>query len=196
MGSGGSPRNVPWLVGAAAVVLWTDNTSRPHPLGEWAAPLCVVSLIGVWASVPDTEPALATGAVLAPLALVMAVTKRTVGPASTTALTVMVLGSVWVGSAGRGAALANVCAIGMVAAAPVIIGFRRAGLSTANWNAVAFAHLLIAWPLTRLIMRRSVPVAVLMSATGLVVVVIVALAVIRPRALPRAGASSAFEDVA
>ncbi|MEZ5374124.1 MAG: hypothetical protein R2704_15630 [Microthrixaceae bacterium] len=59
---------------------------------------------------------------------------------------------------------------------------------------VVAAHLLIAWPFTRLIMRRSVPVAVLMSATGMVAVVVVALVVIRPHALPRAGPLNAIED--
>ena len=149
--------------------------------------------MGVWASVPDTEPALVAGAALAPLAVAMALTKRPVGPAGTTALAVMVLGAVSVGSAGRGAALANVCAIGMVAAAPAVVGFRRARLSTASWSATAAAHLLIAWPLTRLIMRSSVPVAVLMSATGVVAVVIVAAVVVRPSAQPRVNTLDAPE---
>lgn len=193
-GSAGSQRNLPWLVVAAAVVLWGDNPNRPHPLGEWAAPLCIVSLVGVWASVPDTEPALAAGAVLAPLAVGMAVTKRPVGPGGTAALVVMVLGSVWVGSAGREAPLANVCAIGMVAAAPVAAGFRRARLSATQWGVVVAAQLLVAWPLPRLIMRRSVPVAVLMSAAGVVAVVIVAIVVIRPSFQPPVGKQGALED--
>lgn len=40
LGGAGSPRNLPWLVAAATVVLWGDSPNRPHPLGEWAAPLC------------------------------------------------------------------------------------------------------------------------------------------------------------
>ncbi|MCB1029189.1 MAG: hypothetical protein KDB24_15670 [Microthrixaceae bacterium] len=194
LGSAGSQRNLPWLVAAAAVVLWGDNPNRPHPLGEWAAPLCVVSLVGVWASVPDTEPALAAGAVLAPLAVVMSVTKRPVGPGGTAALVVMVLGSVWVGSAGWGAALATACAIGMVVAAPAAVGFRRATLSPVGWSVVVAAHLLIAWPLTRMIMRRSVPVAVLMSAAGLAAAVLVALFVIRPSFQPPVSKQGALED--
>ncbi|MBP7594401.1 MAG: hypothetical protein KA755_01990, partial [Candidatus Microthrix sp.] len=86
LGAWNDPRRWPWLVAAALVVAWSDDPTRPHPLEEWAAPLAVVSLVGVWASVPDTEPALAAGAVLAPLALALAVTRRPVGPAGTVAL--------------------------------------------------------------------------------------------------------------
>ncbi len=99
LGAWNDPRRWPWLVAAALVVAWSDDPTRPHPLEEWAAPLAVVSLVGVWASVPDTEPALAAGAVLALLALALAVTRRPVGPAGTVALGVAVLGPVWVGSA-------------------------------------------------------------------------------------------------
>ena len=64
LGAWNDPRRWPWLVAAALVVAWSDDPTRPHPLEEWAAPLAVVSLVGVWSSVPDTEPALAAGAVL------------------------------------------------------------------------------------------------------------------------------------
>ena len=56
LGAWNDPRRWPWLVAAALVVAWSDDPTRPHPLEEWAAPLAVVSLVGVWASVPDTEP--------------------------------------------------------------------------------------------------------------------------------------------
>ncbi|MFZ1275046.1 MAG: hypothetical protein WAQ51_06450, partial [Candidatus Microthrix parvicella] len=54
LGAWNDPRRWPWLVAAALVVACADDAGRPHPLGEWAAPLAVVSLVGVWASVPDT----------------------------------------------------------------------------------------------------------------------------------------------
>ncbi len=188
LGAWNDPRGWPWLVAAALVLAWADDPGRPHPLGEWAAPLAVVSLIGVWASVPDTEPALAAGAVLAPLALALAVTHRPVGPAGTIALGVAVLGPVWVGSAGWGAALATVSAIGVVVAAPLVDGFRRATLSRAGWAVVVAAQVLIALPLSRVIMRQSVVVAVMLSAMGLTASLLVMTAVVVPRVRPPSGA--------
>ena len=184
LGGAGSPRNVPWIVAAGVAVLWGDHPERSHPLGEWAAPLAVVSLIGVWASVPDTEPALAAGAVLAPLALALAAARRPVGMAGTVALGVAVLGPVWVGSAGWGAALATVSAIGVVAAAPAVFGFRRVPLTTTGWVVVVVAHVLIAVPLSRVIMRQSVVVAVMLSAMGLVAALLAMTGA--PRRLPPA----------
>lgn len=178
------PRGWPWLVAAALAAAWADDPGRPHPLGEWAAPLAIVSLVGVWASVPDTEPALAAGAVLAPLALALAAAHRPVGPVGTVALGVAVLGPVWVGSAGWGAALATVSAIGVVAAAPLVDGFRRATLSRAGWAAVVIAQVLIAWPLSRVIMRQSVVVAVMLSAIGLTAALLVMTALVPPRQAP------------
>lgn len=158
---------------AALVVAWADDAGRPHPLGEWAAPLAVVSLVGVWASVPDTEPALAAGAVLAPLALALALGRRPVGPAGTVALGVAVLGPVWVGSAGWGAALSTVSAIGVVAAAPIVDGFRSARLTPVGWSAVVATQLMLSVPLSRVIMRQSVVVAVMLSAMGLTLALLV-----------------------
>ncbi len=167
LGAWGHGRGAPWIVAAVLAAAWPDQPARPHPLGEWAAPLAVVSLVGVWASVPDTEPALAVGAVLAPLALALAAARRPVGVAGTVALGVAVLGSIWVGSAGWGAALATVSALGVVAAAPAVFGFRRVPLTPAGWAVVAVAQVLIAVPLSRVMMRQTVVVAVMMSAIGL-----------------------------
>lgn len=187
--AGGTTRGVArgWWPPCSAAV-WADNPNRPHPLGEWAAPLAVVSIVGVWTSVPDTEPALAAGAVLAPLALALAAARRPVGPAGTAALVVAILGPIWVGSAGWGAALATVSAIGVVAAAPVVGGFRRASLSAAQWSAVITTQVVIAVPLSRVIMRRSVPVAVVLSVLGLAAALLVMSLVLTPGQRSQAGA--------
>ena len=115
-------------------------------------------------------------------------THRPVGPAGTIALGVAVLGPVWVGSAGWGAALATVSAIGVVAAAPLVDGFRRATLSRAGWAVVVAAQVLIALPLSRVIMRQSVVVAVMLSAMGLTASLLVMTAVVVPRVRPPSGA--------
>ncbi len=189
LGGAGSPRNVPWIVAAGAVVLWGDDPERSHPLGEWAAPLTIVSLLGVWASVPDTEPALAAGAVLAPLVLALAAAKRPVGPAGTVALGVAILGSVWVGSAGWGAALATVSAVGVVAAAPAVFGFRRVPLTTTGWVVVVITQVLIAVPLSRVIMHQTVVVAVMLSAMGLTAALLAMTGAPRRPPSPGAGTS-------
>ncbi len=189
LGAWGHPRGAPWLVAAALVAVWPDEPARPHPLGEWAAPLTIVSLVGVWVSVPDTEPALAAGAVLAPLVLALAAAKRPVGPAGTVALGVAILGSVWVGSAGWGAALATVSAIGVVAAAPAVFGFRRVPLTTTGWVVVVVAQVLIAVPLSRVIMRQSVVVAVMLSAMGLTAALLAMTGAPRHPPSPGAGIS-------
>ena len=189
LGAWDHPRALPWLLAAALMAVWPDNPVRPHPLGEWAAPLAVVSLIGVWASVPDTEPALAAGAVLAPLALALAAARRPVGMAGTVALGVAVLGPVWVGSAGWGAALATASAIGVVAAAPAVFGFRRVPLTTTGWVVVVVAHVLIAVPLSRVIMRQSVVVAVMLSAMGLTAALLAMTGAPRRPPSPGAGTS-------
>ena len=162
LGAWNDPRRWPWLVAAALVVACADDAGRPHPLGEWAAPLAVVSLVGVWASVPD-----------APRALAVALGRRPVGPAGTGALGVAGLGPVWVGSAGWGAALSTVSAIGVVAAAPIVDGFRSARLTPVGWSAVVATQLMLSVPLSRVIMRQSVVVAVMLSAMGLTLALLV-----------------------
>ncbi len=125
LGGWGSTRVWPWVVAATLVVAWPDRPSRPHPLGRHAVGCTVVSLLGVWSAVPDTEPALAAGLVLAPVALVRSARGPSVGPGGTAALVVAVLGAVWVGSAGWGAALATAAAVGVVAVGPLVLGFAR-----------------------------------------------------------------------
>ena len=74
------------------------GTTRPpviaHPLGEWTVALTVVSLVGVWSAVPDTEPPLAAGCVLVGLGAERLVAGRAVGRPGTAALVVAVAGAV------------------------------------------------------------------------------------------------------
>ncbi|MFZ1432818.1 MAG: hypothetical protein WAR61_05745, partial [Candidatus Microthrix parvicella] len=104
----------------------------------------------------------------------LALGRRPVGPAGTVALGVAVLGPVWVGSAGWGAALSTVSAIGVVAAAPIVDGFRSARLTPVGWSAVVATQLMLSVPLSRVIMRQSVVVvAVMLSAMGLTLALLV-----------------------
>lgn len=179
-----SPPRWPWLVAAALVVLVADRPEPTHPMGRFVPALAVVSLVGVWASVPDTEPPLAAAAVLAPLALVRVVLGPRTGVAGTATLVAAVLGPVWVGSAGWGAARATACAVGAVAVAPAVMGF---GLELRGRAAlvVAAAHVAVALAVPRLLMWRSVAVAAAGAVLALAgvagVVAVVAAADRRPQ---------------
>lgn len=159
-----SHRWVPWtaaaliaLAIAAATELRAprpDGVTAHHPLDPLTAVLTVASLVGVWSAVPDTEPAMAAGAVLAPMALVRIRNSRVVTPAAWLALCVMVLGATWVGSAGWPSAMAVACAVGLVGTAP-IVGRFGALLSLGLLARLTIAHLLVALLLPRILMRRS-----------------------------------------
>ena len=158
LGGWGSGRALPWVFAAGAVCFWGDRPGPVHALGAWVCPAAVISLLGVWAAVPDTEPALAAGCVLAPLATAHLVRGRSSGPAGTAALVVMVFGAVWVGSAGWGSALATCSAVGMVAVAPMVLGFGVASWARGSLSAVLLAHAAVAVPVSRVIMGSSAPV--------------------------------------
>jgi hypothetical protein len=153
-----SPRTVPWWVAASIVVVVPDRPSSPHPLGRLAPVLCLVSLAGVWSAVPDTEAAVAMGAVLAPLAASHLRRGPSPGPAGTAALVVGVLGAVWVGSAGRGAALTAVAAVGMLLIAPAVLGWGELPPGR-DRTAVVVSHVAVALVLPRAVMERPAPVA-------------------------------------
>lgn len=185
----GSPRAWPWFLAALIVVVPADDGKRVHPLGWAVLPMTIASLIGVWSAVPDTEPALAVACVLIPLTVasmlrglapqhgpVWMAETTVIGPASTMALVVAIAGSVWVGSAGWGSALATGFVIGMVAVVPTVVGFRRVDgsgdkgvLNRAARTALITAHVIATLVLPRVVMRRSVPVAVAI-AVGVIVV--------------------------
>lgn len=170
------------VVGDGLASVGSDGRAqyRAHPLGNLAPMLTVVSLIGVWSAVPDTEPPLAAACVLFPLALRYAFADATrsgspmgpVGPIATASLSISVIGAGWVGSAGRGAALATVCVVGMIPIAPLVLGFdsiaddsATRSLSRQRIWLLAAVHLVAALLLPRIMMRRSVGVASLIAAT-------------------------------
>lgn len=178
LGGWGNQRAWPWLAAAAMVVLWPDDEHRPHPLGRWTVALAVVSLAGVWAAVPDTEPPLAVGCVLVGLGLSRAVSGRPAGPSGTAALVVAVLGSVWVGSAGWGAAMASACAVGMVLCAPLAAGFTGHAVPPAGRRILIGAHVVVALLLPRTVMRLDVRAAAVVAASAMAVLLLIARAVV------------------
>jgi hypothetical protein len=178
LGGWGSPRAWPWAVAAVAVLMVADHPDPGHPLGVWAVPATIISLVGVWSAVPDTEPPLAAAAVLAPLAVAGVVQGRRPGPAGTAASVVAVCGATWVGSAGWGAALAASCAVGLVAVAPLVWGFGRVASGRVLVGLLT-AHVVVALVVPRTVMSRPVPVAV-----GIAAAVLVGLAALCARARP------------
>lgn len=178
LGAWGNQRAWPWLAAAAVLALWPDNEDRPHPLGPWTVTLAVVSLAGVWSAVPDTEPPLAAGCVMVGLGLNRWVSRRPVGPAGTAALVVSVLGSVWVGSAGWGAAMASACAVGMVLCAPVAAGFTARGIRPTGRGGLIGAHLVVALVVPRAVMGLDARAAAAIAASVMVALVVVAGAVV------------------
>ncbi len=176
VGGWGSPRAWPWWLAAAVLVVPADD-ARPdyqHPLGSWAGALAAVGAVGIWAAVPDTEAPLAVAAVLAPVVLTQALGRTLghgtlgspIGRVGTAALVVALVGSVWVGSAGWGSALASVCAVGAVAVAPLVLGFGRP-LAGRAWWTLASAHVVVVLVVPRAVMRWSVPAAWVAAAVSL-----------------------------
>lgn len=182
LGGWGSDRSWPWWLLAALVVTVADDgePDHQHPLGAWAGALAAAGLVGVWAAVPDTEPALVAAAVFVPVVAVRGATARPLGRAGTAALLVVVAGSVWVGSAGGGAALASICAVGATAVAPAVLGFGQA-LAGRAWWMLAAAHLVVVVAVPRVIMRWSMLAAWTVSLASLLVLAVVTAALARPR---------------
>jgi hypothetical protein len=167
LGSWGSPRGWPWIAAATVVLVVRDDPERTHPLGVATLPLAVVALAGVWAAVPDTEPPLAAAAALVPIAVLRSIRRVAVGPSATAALVVAVVGAVWVGSAGWGAALASMGAVGLIAVAPLVSGMgtrtRQLPRGRLLVELVA-AQAVVSLAVPRLVMSRPVPVAVAVAA--------------------------------
>lgn len=174
LGSMDHPRGVVWVAAALVAVLVPgdgvpnhevpnhevpDRERERHPLGRFTLGLTVVTLVGVWAGVPDTEPALSVGLTLAPLACWHLATGRAPGRVGTVAAVVAVLGAVWTGSAGWGAALASVGAVGLIASAPVVAGFTRPARGT-GLGVLVTLQIVVGLGLPRLVMDRPVGAAV------------------------------------
>lgn len=147
-----------WIVAIPAVLLLHDTEGR-HPMGAWATPMAVVSLVGVWTAVPDTEPPLAAFGLLAPLAVWSV--RRLPGPGrtGTVVLVVTVLGAALCGSAGRTAAMASAVALGAVLCAPSVLGFRDEPPPVVR--RLVAVHLPVALVVPRVLMERAAPVALL-----------------------------------
>lgn len=174
LGGWGHPRAWPWLVGAAILAVWPDEATPAHPLGNWTVALAALSLAGVWAAVPDTEPPLAAGCALVPLGVTRLATRRAVGPPGTAVLVVAVLGAVWVGSAGWGAALASACAVAMILAAPLAVGFCGSGVRASDRRILVGAHVLVVLVVPRMVMRLDVRWATTGAALAFAALVVVA----------------------
>ena len=154
-----SPRGLPWVVAALALCLPADDELRPHPFGRFTPILVVVTLVGVWSAVPDTEAPLAAAAVLLPISAVFLAVGRAPGPVGAASLLVAVAGSVWTGSAGWGSAMATVGAVGLIATLPLLTGYATA-VRGRTYSALVVMQVIAGLGLPRTIMSRSVPVAV------------------------------------
>jgi hypothetical protein len=173
-----SPRAAPWWAAAALVVAFADRPSRPHPMGALTPVLVLVGLAGVWAAVPDTEPAVASAGVLVPVALVRWRSDRPPGPAGSWALGVVLAGAVWVGSAGRGAALAAACALGLTVVAPLVFGWGRAVRGNARRLLFA-AHVAVVLLVPRAVMLRSTATATVVAVGASLGLIVLSLVVRR-----------------
>lgn len=148
---------------------------RVHPLGRHAWPLVLVSLAGVWSAVPDTEAPLAAATALAPIAGVRWWRGRPPTPPATAVLVGVVVVAALAGSAGRPGAVMTWTAVGAVAVAPTVAGFpTRRSVRGAGLVAVASAHVAVAVPGARALMRLDRWPAV---ALGLLWLLLVAVAV-------------------
>ncbi len=175
----GSVRPLAGALVALLLVLPGDDEDGPvHPLGPWALPLAVASMVGVWASVPDVEPALATGSALAPLALVRAVDRRTVGRIGTGVLVVLVVAVAALGANSRAVVVAAAATVGMVLVAPLVAGFRPSPLRGGPL-AVMVATQVVAVPAARLAVRQPAGRVVLIAAVTLLVEVVMAALCVR-----------------
>jgi hypothetical protein len=179
----GVARFLPWAVVAMVALAPADDGDPPHPLGRWTWPLALVSLVGVWASVPDTEPALVAGMLLAPVAATRCRRDESPGPVGTGLLVAIIVGAAWVGAAERVAPLCTATAVGAVLMAPLLLGYRRR-LSGPGLALVAAVHSVLALGGCRWIMTMR-PADALGAAV--VVMGLDAIAVLAGAALSRPG---------
>ncbi len=183
LGGRGIDGAVIWCLFLALVAALPDRGEPPHVLEQWAVPFALVSLVGIWTAVPDTEPPLALACALAPVALAWVVRKRSVGPVGTAALVAGVVGAVWVGSAGRTAVLVSVVALGMVAIAPLVSLGRQWHPSGQGWIVLGVVHAVVALGVPRQLLDVDVPTALLWGLAAVTAEVVVAVGVSRSSSL-------------
>ncbi|MCZ7631252.1 MAG: hypothetical protein M5U19_20370 [Microthrixaceae bacterium] len=107
------------------------------------------------------------------------------GPVGTAAVVVAVLGAAWVGSAGWGSALASMGAVGLIATAPLLNGFREVADRSALSVLVGLQSV-VGLLLPRLVMSRAVHVASGLSIAVNALLVLVSIVILglspgRPR---------------
>lgn len=162
-----------------------EDAGSQHPLGSLAPALTVASLIGVWASVPDVEPALAAGACLSPVALWWWVRRRRLGSAETAVLTSLVFAAAVLGSAGWPVVIAAAATIGMVLVAPLVLGFIGGACTGSALAALIVAHLVVSVPAGRVAMQRPWSASAVIAAVTIAVDAAVAFSVRRSRGTRR-----------
>ena len=163
----------PWvalvLAVASVVVLPPDDPPPVHPLGVWTPLFVAVSLAGVWASVPDTEPALTAAACMAPTAVLHGRAGRAPGRGASVSFVVMVSLAAVLGANSRGVALVAAAGVGVVLVAPLVCGFASRSLSGGSIAILFAVQAVVSVPTARLAMGRSMGVVVLIAAASLIV---------------------------
>lgn len=117
-----------WLaVGIGVLAVDWVMTRRRGPSGPTveALPLTLaIGLVGIWATVPDTEVSLAAAAALCPLLLQRTIRRRHLGPAATAVVVASCAVATATGSAGRATAVAGGVCCALVPVGLVVAGDR------------------------------------------------------------------------
>lgn len=136
-----------WLaVGLGLLVIdWVIAHQRPRSdLGVMAIPLTsAMALVGLWATVPDTEAPLMAAVALCPVLLARAGRRRSVRPAESVVVLAAYAAATAVGSAGRMAAIAGAVCCASVPVALVVSGERGRRVHPGMAVAIEFVACLI-----------------------------------------------------
>lgn len=175
----GSVRPPAGLLVAVVLLVPEDRPPPVHPAGAWAPLLLYPGLLGAWASVPDTEPALTVAGCLLPVALVRLAQGRHPGVAASWSLVALGALAGALGSNSRAVGVAAAAGVGVVAVAPIVAGFRSRPLPEARVAVLAVVQLAVALPVARLVMGRPVAVVLAVTAVALLVEAVAVWAVVR-----------------
>lgn len=133
-----------WLVVIAGLLPAFHRARVPRrnePTVRLALGIAWSSLIGIWATVPDTEPALVAGCVVAPVVVAALVRRSPVAPQAVAALTALAVIASADGSASRWpAALGAICCLVLPAASMALVWSGWCG-SVGLRGAIAVEHL-------------------------------------------------------